>query len=100
MGRSLIKIRIHNTYMLTSAWRLVGMTLEDIADDLGGVDSRVRERLEKDVQFRTRYLELYDLAGKLADAGQNKFALLATTARKSRRFLGFSCSRPTYFSRT
>lgn len=75
--------RVHNAYMLASAWRLVGQTLEDIADELGGNDNKLRAKLQKDPDFRARYLELYDHVNKLVDVGQNKFALLATTARES-----------------
>ena len=74
--------RVHNSYMLASAWRIVGSVLEIIADELGGHDDTVKDRLKQDVAFRALYLELWDHVGKLVDAAQNKFALLATTARK------------------
>lgn len=68
--------------MLASAWRLVGQTLEGIADELGDQDNRIREKLQKDTEFRNLYLELRDHVNKLVDAAQSQFALLATTARK------------------
>ena len=72
--------RVHNAYMLAAAWRLVGQTLDSIADDLGGDDSRVRELLKKDADFRDMYLELYEFVTNLVRACQEQFALLATTS--------------------
>ena len=68
--------------MLAAAWRLTGQILEEIADELGDQDSRIREKLQKDTEFRNLYLELRDHVGKLVEAAQSQFALLATTARK------------------
>ena len=65
--------------MLASAWRIVGSVLEEIADELGGHDEKLKDRLKQDPAFRATYLELWYHVSKLNDAAQNKFALLATT---------------------
>lgn len=69
--------------MLAAAWRLVGQTLEGIADDLGGIDSAVRAQLKNDEEFRNTYLELYDFVTTLVRLGQEQFALLATSTSKT-----------------
>ncbi|KAJ3558020.1 hypothetical protein NM688_g1154 [Phlebia brevispora] len=78
VGRT-VATRIHNTYMLASGWRLVGQTMEDIADAIGE-DSRIKEKLTKDPYFRNLYLELRDHVDQLVVVEQQQFALLATTA--------------------
>ncbi|KAI0093110.1 hypothetical protein BDY19DRAFT_989781 [Irpex rosettiformis] len=75
---SVVSSRIHNTYMLASAWRLVGLTLTQEIDT--DKDSRIRDILGKNPQFRAQYLVLYDMVNILVSLGQQKFAQLATTA--------------------
>lgn len=66
--------------MLASAWRLTGSILTDMVDSVS--DSEIKATLEKDTQFRAQYLVLYDLVNIIADVNQQKFALLATSARE------------------
>jgi hypothetical protein len=65
--------------MLASAWRVVGLTLTECLDS--EQDGHIRELLRKDAAFRAQYLVLYDLINILVNFGQQRFALLATTAR-------------------
>ena len=66
--------------MLTAAWRLAGAWLTDICD--AGFDhDQVKAALHSDINFRARYLVLYDLVSIIVDANQQKFAVLATAAR-------------------
>lgn len=83
MKSLMLAFRIHNTYMLASAWRLVGLTLTQSIDE--DQDSRIRDTLGKDPEFRAHYMVLYDLVNILVSLGQQKFAQLATTARTSFR---------------
>ena len=69
--------------MLAAAWRIVGLTLTQEIDP--EQDSQIRNLLGKDPQFRAQYLVLYDLDNVIVGLGQQKFAQLATTARKCRR---------------
>ena len=73
--------RIHNAYMLASAWKLVLDTLGELQlDGLG--DRTAQADLRKHENLRSRYLVLYDMVSKLVEIGQNKFSVLATTTRK------------------
>ena len=66
-------------YMLASAWSLVWMWLEKLAE-YGLEDSAVKSRLRRDETFRSIYLVLYHLVQVIAEAEQRKFAILATSA--------------------
>ena len=77
---SLFVCRIHNTYMLASAWNIVSVTLNGFAmDDLN--DSNIKTTLRDDRDFRERYLVLYDMVNILVNMCQDKFSVLATAAR-------------------
>lgn len=66
--------------MLTASWRLAGSWLTDICD--AGFDhDQVKGALHRDSIFRARYLVLYDLVSIIVSANQQKFAVLATSAR-------------------
>lgn len=72
--------RIHNAYMLASAWKIIGNTLRDFVD--AGLDgSATRPLLKTDSDLRSKFIVLYDIVNVVAQAGQAKFALLVTTAR-------------------
>jgi hypothetical protein len=73
--------RIHNAYMLASAWKLVLDTLGELQED-GLGDRTAQADLKKHEDLRSRYLVLYDMVGKLIEIGQNKFSVLATTTRQ------------------
>lgn len=73
--------RIHNTYLFASAWRLVGLTLTENVERAEDT-VQIRDRLKAEPAFRAQYLVLYDLVNVLVGYGQQKFAQLATTARK------------------
>lgn len=75
-----ILIRIHNAYMLGSAWKIVVDTLYQLKD-AGLTDESVVATLRKDDSLRSQYLVLYDLVNILVDLSQTKFSLLATTTR-------------------
>ncbi|KAL0068782.1 hypothetical protein AAF712_004111 [Marasmius tenuissimus] len=75
---SVISNRIHNAYMVASAWKLVADTLCELEED-GLDDSRVVKQLTDKPEIRGRYLILYDMINNLVDIHQTKFAVLATT---------------------
>ncbi|KAI0074642.1 hypothetical protein K474DRAFT_1665173 [Panus rudis PR-1116 ss-1] len=75
----IVASKIHNAYMLASAWKIVWKTLKELSNS-GLNDDNVRQRLKSDGGLRAKYLVLYDTVNILADASQSKFALLATTA--------------------
>ena len=72
--------RIHNTYVLASAWDIVSVTLNGFAID-GIDDSNIKTKLRDDKDFRQRYLVLYDMVNILVNMCQDKFSVLATAAR-------------------
>lgn len=74
--------RIHNAYMVASAWKLVINTLRDLQNS-GLNDATARTQLQSDVNLRSRYLVLCDIVGVLVDLGQAHFSILATTTRVS-----------------
>lgn len=73
--------RIHNAYLLASAWNIVSETFMELAQE-GLTDKNVKTRLKADESFRARYLALYDMVKVLVNISQSKFSVLATTARK------------------
>ncbi|KAL0578301.1 hypothetical protein V5O48_003712, partial [Marasmius crinis-equi] len=75
---SVISNRIHNAYMIASAWKLVADTLCELEED-GLDDSKVVKQLTDKPELRSRYLVLYDLMNLLVDINQTRFAVLATT---------------------
>jgi hypothetical protein len=77
---SLLVCRIHNTYMLASAWNIVSVTLNGFAMD-GLADTNIKKKLRDDKDFRQRYLVLYDMVNVLVNMCQDKFSVLATVAR-------------------
>ncbi|KAI0062875.1 hypothetical protein BV25DRAFT_1855093 [Artomyces pyxidatus] len=86
--------RIHNSYMLTSAWRFIRDGLETL-DQEGIADDRVRVQLRDDPDLRTQYLILYDIVNVLVDALQANFSVLATkTAHFSQYFKTVEGSDP------
>ncbi|KAJ3891066.1 hypothetical protein GG344DRAFT_77269 [Lentinula edodes] len=74
----IISNRIHNVYMLGSAWKIVVDILYSLQE--GGLsDESVVPTLKRDEGLRFRYLVLYHLVNTLVDLHQTKFSLLATT---------------------
>ncbi|KAF8070672.1 hypothetical protein FPV67DRAFT_1488307 [Lyophyllum atratum] len=82
---SVVATRIHNAYMLASAWKLVSETLAQLAID-GLTDGSVKLQLKNNANFRTRYLVLYDLVNVLVHISQSKFSVLATTTPHYARY--------------
>ena len=71
--------RIHNAYLLASAWKIVADNLFDL--QLTGVsDDTVVYKL-RDEEFRSQYLVLYDMVNMLVNLCQHKFSVLAATSR-------------------
>ncbi|PCH43414.1 hypothetical protein WOLCODRAFT_138330 [Wolfiporia cocos MD-104 SS10] len=75
---SIVAARVHNAYMMASAWKLITDTFQDLAE-AGVQDNTIRAQLKKDASLRSRFLVLYDIVNIVAQAAQTKFALLATT---------------------
>lgn len=55
------------------------MELRDVVKD----DKQIKLMLQQNDGLRKQYLVLYDLVNIIVDVNQQKFAQLATTARKS-----------------
>ncbi|KAG8213928.1 hypothetical protein J3R82DRAFT_10674 [Butyriboletus roseoflavus] len=82
---SVVSTRIHNVYMVASAWKLVIDTLRDLKNS-GLNNATARTQLQSDVNLRSRYLILYDIVGVLVDLGQAHFSILATTTPHYSRY--------------
>ncbi len=67
--------------MLSSAWRLIGETLQEL-EEQGLEDGTARDELKKNESMRARYLLLFDTVNVLAQASQERLGLLATSSRK------------------
>lgn len=72
--------RIHNTYMVASAWKIVLDSLRAL-EKFGLNDATAHIQLQKDQGLLSRYLVVCDLVSNLVDLGQKKFSVLATTTR-------------------
>lgn len=66
--------------MLASAWRIVSETLNGLVID-GLTDRNAKTKLKSDPALRTRYLVLFDIVKILVKMHQDRFSVLATTAR-------------------
>ncbi|KAF8973070.1 hypothetical protein BDZ97DRAFT_1779193 [Flammula alnicola] len=75
----LVATRIHNSYMLASAWKIVSDTMNGLVID-GLTDKNVKLKLKNNPDMRDRYLVLYDLVNVLVEMSQDRFSVLATTA--------------------
>ncbi|KAH9979163.1 hypothetical protein BJV74DRAFT_858646 [Russula compacta] len=71
--------RVHNSYMLASAWKIVRDRLE-LLEQKGIANGQVRSQLAKKPSLRTEYLVMCDILSALIDALQARFSLLAATA--------------------
>ncbi|KAG6850951.1 hypothetical protein H0H93_005820 [Arthromyces matolae] len=83
---SIVTTRIHNTYMLASAWNLIGQTLAHLAEVDGVTDSSIKSDIKNNAGIRTRYLVLYDLVLELVAISQAKFSFLAMRAPHYARY--------------
>jgi hypothetical protein len=67
--------------MLASGWRIVSETLNNLT--MNGVrDENIKSKLEKNPILRDQYLVLCDMVNTLVELSQNRFSVLATTARR------------------
>lgn len=77
--------RLHNSYMLASAWKIVSETLDSFA--VNGVrDENIKSKLKSEPILREQYLALCNIVNTLVELSQNRFSVLATTARRSISF--------------
>ncbi|KAF9478819.1 hypothetical protein BDN70DRAFT_879530 [Pholiota conissans] len=74
-----VATRIHNSYMLASAWKLVSDKLNEFAVD-GLTDRNAKLTLKNNPDMRQRYLVLCDMVDVLVKMNQDRFSVLATTA--------------------
>lgn len=70
--------RIHNVYLIASAWRLIQETLLKFQRE-GLNNSTIRTELKLKPQLRSQFLVLYDTVNVLSHMYQARFALIATT---------------------
>ncbi|KAK7035444.1 hypothetical protein VNI00_011737 [Paramarasmius palmivorus] len=82
---SIISTRIHNAYMLASAWKLVADGLCELQAD-GLSDEQIVQQLKSKEDLRSRYLVLYDMVNIVTDLLQSKFAVLAKTTPHYARY--------------
>ncbi|KAG2153717.1 uncharacterized protein EDB93DRAFT_1081918 [Suillus bovinus] len=82
---SIIAIRIHNTYMVASAWKIVLDSLRAL-EKSGLDDATAHIQLQRDQGLLSRYLIVCDLVSNLVDLGQKKFSVLATTTPHYARY--------------
>ncbi|KAF9010573.1 hypothetical protein BDQ17DRAFT_1346459 [Cyathus striatus] len=74
----MVGMRIHNTFMLASAWKIVRDTLHGL--EIQGLgDKNVRSKLKSEENLRDRYLAAYEMVGVLVNISQSIVAHLATT---------------------
>jgi len=76
-----LQSRIHNAYMLASAWKLVLDSLGELKYN-GLKDRTAQADLKKNELLRSHYLVLFDMVSNLVEIGQHKFSVLATTTRE------------------
>ena len=71
--------------MLASAWKIVSETLDSFA--VNGVrDENIKGKLKSEPILREQYLVLCNIVNTLVELSQNRFSVLATTARRSISF--------------
>ncbi|KAF7361625.1 hypothetical protein MVEN_00505800 [Mycena venus] len=73
-----VATKIHNAYMLASAWKIVADTLHDLEDE-GLTDLNVKTMLKNNESLRSKYLSLYHFVNILVKLTQERFSVLATT---------------------
>lgn len=84
-------LRIHNSFLLASAWNIVSRFLDGLAVD-GLTDNNVKMKLKTNTDMRDRYLVIYDMVERLVSMSQSRFAVLATSTRTSNlsfRYMAF-----------
>ncbi|KAF9529234.1 hypothetical protein CPB83DRAFT_852909 [Crepidotus variabilis] len=80
-----VATRLHNSYMLASAWKIVSQTLNNFATS-GVTDQNIKAKLKNDTKIRDNYLVLWDMVNKLVSMSQDQFSVLATTAPHYKSF--------------
>lgn len=69
--------RVHNSYMVASAWQIVYSTLDELQKEYGLSDATIKRQLASSERMRSRYLALYHLTDQLVEAAQMNFSNLA-----------------------
>ncbi|ESK96615.1 hypothetical protein Moror_6835 [Moniliophthora roreri MCA 2997] len=82
---SIISTRIHNAYMLASAWKLVADSLCELQTD-GISDEQIVQQLKTKEDLKSHYLVLYDMVNIVVDLLQTKFGVLAKTTPHYARY--------------
>lgn len=77
--------RIHNSYMLASAWKIVRDRLE-LLEQKGIDNSKVRSQLANKPNLRQEYLAVCDVLHALIGGLQARFSVLAATADPFRMY--------------
>ncbi|KAK7005784.1 hypothetical protein R3P38DRAFT_3214731 [Favolaschia claudopus] len=73
-----VATKIHNAYMLASAWKIVSDMLHDLEDE-GVTDLNVKTMLKNNEALRNKYLALFHFVATLVSMTQERFSVLATT---------------------
>ncbi|KIM45307.1 hypothetical protein M413DRAFT_441989 [Hebeloma cylindrosporum] len=84
-----VATRIHNSYMLASAWKIVSDSLNALAVD-GVSDRNIKMKLKSNPDIRERYLVLYDTVNVLVKMSQDRVSVLATTTPHFARYFKIS----------
>lgn len=82
---SVVATRVHNTYMLASAWKIVFEMLYELVE-LDLTDGNIKSQLKASADIRNRYLVLYDLVDILVNVTHAKFSVLATISPHYARY--------------
>ncbi|RXW24981.1 hypothetical protein EST38_g912 [Candolleomyces aberdarensis] len=90
-----VGIKVHNTYMVASAYKLIAETLQSLGE--GGVtDTNIKLKLKNDTEVRQRFLVLYDMVKELVKIFHTRVSVLATT---SPHYSGYFKGRPTEYNK-
>ncbi|KDQ57640.1 hypothetical protein JAAARDRAFT_35330 [Jaapia argillacea MUCL 33604] len=82
---SIVATRVHNSYMLASAWKIVRDTLHEL-DDEGLRQDRVRVDVRRNERLRSLYLVMYDMVNIIVETYHANFRVLVTTTDHYARY--------------
>ncbi|KIY44417.1 hypothetical protein FISHEDRAFT_30122, partial [Fistulina hepatica ATCC 64428] len=81
----IVVTKIHNSYMIASAWKLVTDMIQDLIDN-GVEDSTLAINLKSSPTIRNQYLVLWDLVNVLVEICHSLFAVLISKDQHYSRY--------------
>ncbi|KAF9452735.1 hypothetical protein P691DRAFT_794128 [Macrolepiota fuliginosa MF-IS2] len=82
---NIIATRIHNQYMLTSAWKIVRDALRELVNR-GMSNKNFKALLKNDMKMRNLYLSLFRMVELMVDSYQQRFSVLALNSAHYARY--------------